>query len=564
MKKTAAPTHVAAADRAFFANLFASVAEEMGVVLRRTAYSPNIKERRDFSCALFDAQANMIAQAAHIPVHLGAMPMSVQAVLDRFPDLASGDVAILNDPYAGGTHLPDITLVTPCFAGRGRKPLAYLASRAHHADVGGASPGSLPLARELVQEGLRIPPMLLRRRNEINDTLLELLLRNVRTPEERLGDLEAQLASHAVGGARLQEIAQEQGTTRLTRAMTDLLNYGERLMRNLLQKIPDGVYRHADQLDDDGFGNGPFPIVITLTIEGDEAIIDFTGTSPACDGSLNAVEAITRAAVVYAFLCLLATPSTLHDEPLLDPPLNSGCFRPFRFLLPPDSLVNAAPGHAVSGGNVETSQRMVDVIFGALAKALPGILPAASQGTMNNLTLGGAVPNGRRRFAYYETMAGGMGAHARGDGASALHAHMTNTLNTPIEALEFAYPLRVERYEIVRGTGGHGKQRGGDGLRRDIRALVPMQGVLLTERRASSPPGLAGGGDGAPGRNRLIRSGRARNLPAKCALDLAVDDIVSVQTPGGGGYGRPPRRPSHQTAKKATKKAKTPSKESDS
>ncbi len=539
MKSPTTDARVVAADRAFFANLFASIADEMGVVLRRTAYSPNIKERRDFSCALFDAQANMVAQAAHIPVHLGAMPMSVQAVLSRFPTLHPGDVAILNDPYAGGTHLPDITLVSPCFAGRSRKPLAYLASRAHHADVGGATPGSLPLARELFQEGLRIPPLLLCRKRVVDEGLLELLLANVRTPEERRGDLRAQLAAHSVGESRLQEAVQEHRSQRLCAAMDDLLDYGERLMRNLIEKIPDGTYRHTDRLDDDGLGNGPLPIAVTLAIRGHEATIDFTGTAPACEGSLNAVEAITRSAVVYAFLCLLATPSKLHDEPLLDPPLNSGCFRPLRLVLPPDSLVNAAPGHAVSGGNVETSQRIVDVVFGALAQALPGIVPAASQGTMNNLTLGGLQPDGAQRFAYYETMAGGMGAHARGDGASALHAHMTNTLNTPVEALEFAYPLRVERYEIVSGTGGNGQHCGGNGLRRDLRALVPMQGVLLTERRVSTPPGLDGGHDGAPGQNHLVRDGRARRLPAKCELNLAAGDVIRVQTPGGGGYGAP-------------------------
>lgn len=543
-----------------FKHLFASVAEEMGVVLRRTSYSPNIKERRDFSCALFDAAGQMIAQAAHIPVHLGAMPLSVQAAIAAF-DFAPGDVAILNDPYRGGTHLPDITLVTPIFLtaqtlgvssgqaaipgeatiadsaevrveqekpqGSVARPFAFAASRAHHADVGGMSPGSMPIARELIQEGIIIPPLKLVEEGRVNQGLLDLLLANVRTPEERLGDLRAQLAANAKGAQRLGQLVGRYGAAEVHATMQALVDYAERMTRRLLAGLPDGVYRFADRLDDDGVDPWPAEIAVAVTIDGDEATVDFSGTSPQRRGSVNAVYAITLSATLYAFRCLLGD----------DTPTNSGCLRPIRVIAPEGTLVNAQPPAPVAGGNVETSQRITDVLLGALAQAAPERVPAASQGTMNNLTIGGWDPARGQPFTYYETIAGGMGARPGKDGADAIHTHMTNTLNTPVEALEYAYPLRVQRYEIRRPSGGAGQWRGGDGVRRDIELLADAQVALLTERRAFAPYGLAGGDSGQSGRNVLIRDGEEHDLPGKTTLAAQVGDVISVQTPGGGGWG---------------------------
>ena len=525
-----------AADATFFASLFTSIAEEMGVTLARTAYSPNIKERRDYSCAVFDAGAHLIAQAAHIPVNLGAMPMSVRAAVDAFGELQPGDVVMLNDPYAGGTHLPDITLVTPLDDG-----LGYLATRAHHADVGGMSPGSLPLSREIYQEGLRIPPVKLRDAGRDNQAVIDMLLANVRTPHEREGDLRAQLAAHQTGTQRITEAIERHGRKTLAVQMQQLLDYGRRAMHTVIERIPDGTYRFDDVLDGDGAVDEPIPIRVAIAIKGDTATVDFNGTGAACVGSLNAVEAITRSAVYYCFLCLLVTPSPLLGEAgaMADPPLNSGCFGPLTIAMPDDSVVNAKPPHAVAGGNVETSQRIVDVVFGALAAALPDIIPAASQGTMNNLTLGGVDTRTGKPFAYYETIAGGMGARPNGDGIDAVQVHMTNTMNTPAEALEYAYPFRLVHYGIADGTGGNGTHRGGHGVRRDIMLLSAARGALLTERRESRPYGLAGGDAGAVGVNRIVHAdGRIEPLPGKATLDLQPGDTISVQTPGGGGWGK--------------------------
>jgi N-methylhydantoinase B len=509
-----------------FKHLFASVAEEMGVALRRTSYSPNIKERRDFSCALFDAAGQMIAQAAHIPVHLGAMPLSVQAAIAAF-DFAPGDVAILNDPYRGGTHLPDITLVTPIFLSSVPTPFAFAASRAHHADVGGMSPGSMPIARELIQEGIIIPPLKLMEAGRVNQGLLDLLLANVRTPEERLGDLQAQLAANAKGSQRLGELVARYGAAEVQSTMQALVDYAERMTRRLLAGLPDGVFRFADRLDDDGVDPEPAEIRVAITIDGEQAIVDFTGTSPQRRGSVNAVYAIALSAVLYAFRCLLGD----------DAPTNSGCLRPIQVIAPVGTLVNPRPPAPVAGGNVETSQRITDVLLGALAQAAPHRVPAASQGTMNNLTIGGWDGTRGQPFAYYETIAGGMGARPGKDGADAIHTHMTNTLNTPVEALEYAYPLRVQRYEIRRGTGGAGQWRGGDGVRRDVELLADAQVTLLTERRVFAPYGLAGGEPGQPGRNVLIREGEEQILPGKTTFAAQAGDVISVQTPGGGGWG---------------------------
>ncbi len=515
-----------AADRAFYANLFASIAEEMGVTLGRTAYSPNIKERRDYSCAVFDPKGNMVAQAAHIPVHLGAMPMSVRAALDECGPLQEGDVVILNDPFRGGTHLPDITLVSAV------PGCALLATRAHHADVGGMTPGSLPPSTDIHQEGLRIPPIKLVDAGTVNQPVFDLILANVRTPQEREGDLRAQIAAHETGTTRVKEAAERYGAKTLLIQMEDLLKYGRTLMQSVLHAIPNGTYSFEDTLNQAG------TICATLTVRGRKVKVDFAGTSPSAHSSLNAVEAITRSAVYYCFLCLLATPSRLHRGVLLaDPPLNAGCFDPIEVLAPAGTLVNAEWPSAVAGGNVETSQRIVDVVMGALAKALPDIIPAASQGTMNNLTLGGIDPTTGIPFAYYETVGGGMGPRPNRDGIDAVQVHMTNTLNTPIEALELAYPFRIESYSIRPGSGGKGQHRGGHGIVRDLRVLCRATGALLTSRRDTSPYGLAGGQSGTTGVNALIRSGRTQKLPSTCKLELRANDVIRLKTPGGGGHG---------------------------
>ncbi|MCH7999738.1 MAG: hydantoinase B/oxoprolinase family protein, partial [Chloroflexi bacterium] len=474
------------AELAIFNALFASVAEEMGVTLRRTAHSPNIKERRDYSCAVFDRQGLLVAQAAHIPVHLGAMPTSVAAAMPLAP-FRPGDLVILNDPYLGGTHLPDITMVSPVFfkppskrdlpagrqGARGDGALAgFVASRAHHADVGGMSPGSMPLAEELLQEGIVIPPLKLYERGRLNRAVYDLLLRNMRNPEERKGDLDAQAAAHRIGEARFAEIVERYGLTHVRRQMRAVMDYAERMTRAALAEIADGVYEFEDFLDDDGLSDEPVPIRIRITFDSGTMHCDFSGSSPQRPSSVNAVAAVTRSAVYYVVRCLLeAVPG---GESV---PSNDGCFRPVSFTLPEGSVVNATPPHAVAAGNVETSQRIVDVVLGALAPALPERIPAASAGTMNNISIGGFQPvilseaknlrvgGGATSFAYYETVGGGAGAGPSADGLSAVHTHMTNTMNTPVEALEMAYPFRLLEYSIRRGSGGRGRHRGGDGIR---------------------------------------------------------------------------------------------------
>jgi N-methylhydantoinase B len=521
-----------------FKHLFAAIAEEMGTLLRKSSYSPNIKERRDFSCAVFDAQGRMVAQAAHIPVHLGAMPLSVQAAVERFgDDLHPGDVVVLNDPYRGGTHLPDITMVSPVFLfpaaqrGAAGKLIGFVASRAHHADVGGMTPGSMPVAREIYQEGLILPPVKLARRGEVDADLLEIILSNVRTPDERRGDLLAQMAANQRGAERLLHLVGRYGLDEVNEAMEQLLAYTERMTRRLLASLPDGTYRFTDYLDDDGVSSQPIPITVAVTIAGEEARVDFTGSAPQQAGSVNAVEAITLSAVYYVFRCLLG----------LDVPNNAGCLAPVTVIAPPGTVVNARPPAPVAGGNVETSQRIVDVLLGALAQACPEKIPAASQGTMNNVTIGGTPlqtgSKGAGAFAYYETIGGGSGARPNADGVSAIHSHMTNTLNTPVEALEYAYPLRVRRYEIRHGSGGEGRFPGGDGLIREIEALTDCQVTLLTERRVGAPYGLAGGAAGQRGENMLIRDGQETRLPGKGSFEMHPGDVLSIRTPGGGGYG---------------------------
>jgi N-methylhydantoinase B len=521
-----------------FKHLFAAIAEEMGVVLRKASYSPNIKERRDYSCAIFDTQARMIAQAAHIPVHLGAMPLSVEAAIQKFEiaSLQPGDVIVLNDPFLGGTHLPDITMVTPVFLSPENPDrstlIGFVASRAHHADVGGMTPGSMPVAREIYQEGLIIPPLKLIENGNMNQAVLDLILANVRTPQERSGDLAAQIAANQRGTVRFTELAVRYGIDTIQHYMDELLTYTERMTRRLLAGMPDGEYQFKDQLDDDGISGQPVPIQVKISITNDSACVDFTGSAPQQVGSVNAVYAITLSAVYYVFRCLLG----------LDVPNNSGCLAPIRVIAPLGSVVNALRPAAVAGGNVETSQRIVDVLLGALAQACPSQIPAASQGTMNNVSIGGIVygdePGKRSPFAYYETIGGGMGARPESDGPSAVHSHMTNTLNTPVEAIEYAYPLRVLRYEIRRGSGGAGKFHGGDGIRRDVQLLTDAQVTLLSERRRYPPYGLAGGAPGQCGENLIIRDDQVEILPGKGSFELHKGDVLSIRTPGGGGYGQ--------------------------
>ena len=511
-----------------FKHLFASVAEEMGVRLKRSAFSPNIKERCDYSCAVFNAQGALIAQAEHIPVHLGAMPLSVQACLKRLT-FAPGDVAIVNDPFEGGTHLPDITLVSPVFSiAHGQETLlGFVANRAHHSDVGGMSPGSMPLSQELYQEGIIIPPLKLVSAGQRNQDLWDFFLANVRTPIEREGDLHAQLAANRTGIERLQSLVQRYGQDIITTHMEGLLTYSERMTRTLIATLPDGTYRYEDYLDDDGIDPDPIKIAVALTIQGEDMVVDFDGSAPQCKGSVNAVYAITLSATAYVLRCLLG----------LDIPGNSGCMTPVTVRAPEGSVVNATRPAAVAAGNVETAQRIVDVLIGALAQACPDRVPAASQGTMNNVTIGGWDPERQQAFAYYETLGGGMGAGHHHPGASGVHSHMTNTLNTPVEALEYAYPFRITHYAIRGGTGGDGVYCGGEGVTREIEFLHEAQVTILSDRRQTKPYGLAGGIPGSTGRNVLIHDGKEKVLPGKIQLEVHAKDRLRIETPGGGGYG---------------------------
>jgi N-methylhydantoinase B len=475
-----------------------AIAEEMGAVLVRSAFSANIKERRDCSTAIFDEQGRMVAQAEHIPVHLGAMPEAVAAVREHDP--APGEPWILNDPFAGGTHLPDLTIVT-------RTALGFAVTRAHHADVGGTEPGSLPAgSTTLAEEGVVIPP------TRLDADVLERLVGQMRNPDERRGDLRAQLAAHQLAERRVDELCARRGRERVAGAMEELLAYSERVVRSALRDLPDGRFEGADALETP---DGLRVLRAAVTIAGDAIEIDFEGTAPQHEGNLNCPLAVTRSACFYVVRCLTAP----------DLPASGGAFAPVTVRAPASCLVNARPPAAVAAGNTETSSRIVDVVFAALSQAVP--VPAQGQGTMNNVVLG------NDRFTYYETIGGGQGACPEANGPSAVHVAMSNTLNTPVEALELSYPLRVERYELRRGSGGAGRFQGGDGIVRELRLLEACRLSLLTQRRTLSPRGERGGGDGLAGRNIL----NGTELPAFVTVDLEPGDVLRIETPGGGGYG---------------------------
>jgi len=475
-----------------------AIAEEMGAALVRSAFSANIKERRDCSTALFDERGRMVTQAEHIPVHLGAMPEAVAAVIEHEP--APGEPWILNDPYAGGTHLPDLTIVT-------RTELGYAVTRAHHADVGGTDPGSLPPeSRTLDEEGVVIPP------TRLDAATLDSLVARMRNPDERRGDLRAQLAAHRLAESRIADLCARRGRERVADAMEALFDYSERVVRAAIRELPDGRFEGDDALETP---QGLLEIRATVTVAADSVEVDFAGTAPQHEGNLNCPLAVTRSACFYVVRCLTAP----------DLPASGGAFEPVTVRAPAGCLVNARSPAAVAAGNTETSSRITDVVFAAFGQALP--VPAQGQGTMNNVVFG------NERFTYYETIGGGQGACPDADGPSGVHVAMSNTLNTPAEALELAYPLRVERYELRAGSGGAGAQRGGDGVVRELRALEPCRLSLLTQRRQLAPRGARGGGDGLPGRNLL----NGVELPAAASVDLEPGDLLRIETPGGGGYG---------------------------
>jgi N-methylhydantoinase B len=516
-------------------NQLEGVAEEMGEVLITSAYSPNIKERRDCSTALFDADGRLIAQAEHIPVHLGAMPEAVDAVLDEDPH--PGDMFVLNDPFAGGTHLPDVTMVSPISLDEGRdgengKIIGYAVSRAHHADVGGMTPGSMPAgARDIQQEGLRLPPTRLVEAGETNTEVRELILANVRNARERWADLRAQLAANERGGERLRSLLAEHGRDELLGAFDAVIDYSRERVESELAELPDGTWEASDVLEGDGVTDADIPIEVSVELDGGEVRVDFAGTAEQVAGNLNAPLAVAKSAVYFVVRCV--------TDPEIPP--NQGCYEPISVHVPSGSLLNPESPAAVVGGNVETSQRVTDVTLAALADAAPDVVPAGGQGTMNNLTIGGRTDGADstgEEFSYYETIGGGFGARPEKDGMDGVQVGMTNTLNTPVEALEAAYPISVERYTLRPDSGGAGRYRGGLGIERSVTLDTDATVSLLTERRRTAPRGIAGGADGATGENLI--DGEA--VPAKTTREVGAGTTVTVRTPGGGGHGDPDER----------------------
>lgn len=508
-----------------FKNRFSSIAEEMGITLYRTAFSPNIKERKDFSCAIFNSNGEMVAQAAHIPVHLGSMPMSVKAAIESV-DMQEEDMVILNDPYKGGTHLPDITLVAPIFCGH-KKPQFFVANRAHHADVGGMSAGSMPLSTSIFQEGIIIPPLKIVKKGGIDQSLLNFFLNNVRTPYEREGDITAQIMSNITGIKRISELVKTNSLETVKFYADEMILYSEQILRKKLLEIQDKEVMFEDVMDSDGIDSKNIKIAVKIIKKGDSAVIDFSESSRQVKGSINAVYSITLSAVLYVFRSLIKD----------DIPTNVGLLRPLEVITKKGTIVDAKFPASVAGGNVETSQRIVDVLLGALSEIIDDI-PAASQGTMNNITIGGINEKTGDPFTYYETIGGGMGGSNFSNGESAIHSHMTNTLNTPIEAFEFSYPMMVEEYSIRKNSGGLGRFNGGDGIIRKICLLNDAEVTVLSERRVNPPYGVKGGQPGKCGENVIEHSdGHITKMGDKFNINLKKGDKVVIKTPGGGGYG---------------------------
>ncbi|MES9970995.1 MAG: hydantoinase B/oxoprolinase family protein [Candidatus Thiodiazotropha sp.] len=512
-----------AIELSIFASRLEAVCDEMGAVLRNAAFSPNIRDRLDFSCAVFDAEGELCAQAAHIPVHLGSMAYAMADIVAKV-EWREGDMVVLNDPFMGGTHLPDVTLIAPLyFEGR---LTAFLVNRAHHADIGASSPGSMPISHTLDQEGRVIPPGRLVRRGAIDRDFLNSITRGNRNPGESEGDFAAQVSANRSGLKRLAQLIDEWGRTAFLSGLVALNDYAERLARDALQQIPPGEYHFKDFMDDDGQGNSDIPIQARLVVKPQAILVDFTGTADQVGGNINAPLSVAAAAVYYVFRCLMP-PQT---------PACAGSFRPIQLHVPVGCLLNAKRPAAVAAGNVETSTRVVDVVLGALAHVLPEEIPAASHGSMNNLAMGSV--SGELRWDYYETIGGGMGAGKRGGGLDGVQTHMTNTLNTPIEVIEARFPIRVISYSLRRGSGGAGARQGGDGLIRCFSFQAPTQVTLLTERRSHSPWGAAGGHPGQVGINRHNQ----KQLPAKAAVMVEAGDRITIETPGGGGWGAPRER----------------------
>jgi N-methylhydantoinase B len=501
-----------------FSSRMAAICDEMGAVLRRAAFSPNIRDRLDYSCAVFDARGQLCAQAAHIPVHLGSMAYAMGGLV-QCRSWSAGDMLVINDPYQGGTHLPDITVIAPVFCDA--DCVGFVANRAHHADVGADSPGSMPLCSKLEQEGLVIPPTLLVAGGRLQEGVLKSIVAATHNAAVSEGDFAAQVSANRTGARRIQELVVGMGTAAYLGALDELNDYGERMAAAALSDLPQGNYAFKDFMDDDGQGNRDVPLHVRLRVAGGTVNVDFAGTAAQVPGNINCPLSVAAAAVFYVFRCLM-------DERT---PACAGSFRRLEINAPPGCLLNAQPPAAVAAGNVETSSRIVDLILGALAQAIPERVAAASQGTMNNLAMGARGAAGG--WDYYETLAGGMGAGRDGGGLHAVQTHMTNTRNTPIEVLEAAYPLRVHRYALRRGSGGEGRRRGGDGLVREYEFLSNARVTLLTERRARGPWGIQGGGDGARGENRLNGEG----LPGKAEFSVRPGDRLVIETPGGGGFG---------------------------
>ena len=509
-------------------------AEEMGIALRNSGYSPNIKERMDFSCTIFDHKRRLVSQAEHIPVHLGSMAWGIQEGLKHFiGDLEEGDMILFNDPYIGGTHLPDITLISPIFFKK--EIIGYAANKAHHSDVGGKAPGSMAGdATDLYQEGIIIPPVKFVAKGKINEDLAHLIISNVRTPDIRMGDLRAQMAANIIGERRVLEIVKKYGVKTVQESMEEIMNYSEKMMRTEIDNIPDGCYEAEDYLENTGVNDKPVKIKVAVTIKGSNIKVDYTGTDGQVDGPVNAVWGVTLSGVYYTLKCI--------TDPTI--PMNDGCFRPVEVYAPKGTIMNPVPPAAVAGGNTETSQRNVDVLLKAFAQIIPKRVCAACQGTTNNVSIGGMNPKTGKPWSFYETIAGGFGGRYGIDGVDAIHTHMTNTMNTPIEAVEGIYPLRFLTYALRMDSGGQGKWRGGVGVERSWMLLAPSATLsILAERTIIPPWGLYGGKPGGKGKY-LIRKpdGKEIVLKSKCTIRMDMGDILIVKTPGGGGYGDPLER----------------------